>query len=299
MMFIGTASPVAASAGLALLSAAAWGGGDFAGGMGVKATGGSTTGALRVVAAAHAVSLLVLLVVLEARHTAWAWSAPLIWGLVAGVAAGLSLSAFYLALARGAMGAAAAVSGLLAAGIPAIVAVWVEGAPTSLRLLGFGVAAAAIWMIAAGPAPADAKVQSLWLPVGAGVGFGLYFVALRFANPLGVIEPMALARMGSLVTCLVLLAFVRGGRGTTAPQGLWITPRAWAWALGVAVLDTAGNMLFLAATRAGRLDVAAVLASLYPASTILLAAAVLKERPGRQQLWGMAVAVVAVVLITI
>lgn len=292
-----TASPIAASAGLALLSAAAWGGGDFAGGMGVKATGGSTQGALRVVAAAHAVSLIVLLAVLEARHITWGWSAPLAWGLVAGVAAGLSLSAFYLALARGAMGAAAAVSGLLAAGIPALVAIRLEGPPGPLRIVGFVVAAVAIWMIAAGPAPAgDAKAQSLWLPIGAGVGFGLYFVALRFANPLGVMQPMALARMGSLVTCLVLLVFVRGEGAT---PGIWIARKAWVWALGVAVLDTAGNMLFLAATRAGRLDVAAVLASLYPASTILLAAAVLKERPGRQQMVGMVAAVVAVVLITV
>ena len=301
MTLFEAASPIAASAGLALLSAAAWGGGDFAGGMGVKATGGSTAGALRVVAAAHAISLLVLLVVLTIRHAAWVWSAPLLWGLVAGVAAGLSLSAFYLALARGAMGAAAAVSGLLAAAIPAIVAIRLEGAPTPVRLLGFGVAAVAIWMIAAGPAPkaSAANAQSLWLPVGAGVGFGLYFVALRFANPLGVVQPMALARVGSLATCLGLLAFVRSEVGGSASSPLWITRRAWAWGLAVAVLDTAGNMLFLAATRAGRLDVAAVLASLYPASTILLAAAVLKERPGRQQLLGMAVALVAVVLITV
>jgi drug/metabolite transporter (DMT)-like permease len=64
-------------------------------------------------------------------------------------------------------------------------------------------------------------------------------------------------------------------------------------------MDTSGNLLFIAATRAGRLDVAAVLASLYPASTILLAAWTLHERPTRRQGWGMAVAVAAVVMITI
>jgi drug/metabolite transporter (DMT)-like permease len=67
--------------------------------------------------------------------------------------------------------------------------------------------------------------------------------------------------------------------------------------MATALLDTSGNLLFLAATRAGRLDVAAVLASLYPASTILLAALALGERPTRRQAMGMVTAVVAVALI--
>ena len=79
----------------------------------------------------------------------------------------------------------------------------------------------------------------------------------------------------------------------TAP----ISWRVLRWPLGTALFDTTGNILFLAATRAGRLDVAAVLASLYPASTILLAAAVLRERPPPSQLAGMAVALGAVVLV--
>ena len=64
-----------------------------------------------------------------------------------------------------------------------------------------------------------------------------------------------------------------------------------------ALLDTSGNLLFIAATRAGRLDVAAVLASLYPASTILLAALALGERPTRRQALGMFMALAAVALI--
>jgi drug/metabolite transporter (DMT)-like permease len=76
-------------------------------------------------------------------------------------------------------------------------------------------------------------------------------------------------------------------------------PRWLGWAVGVAVLDTGGNMLFLAATRLGRLDVAAVLSSLYPAGTILLAAWLLHERPTRRQFAGMAVALAAVVMITL
>jgi len=78
-----------------------------------------------------------------------------------------------------------------------------------------------------------------------------------------------------------------------------LTRAAVRWALTTALLDTSGNLLFIAATRAGRLDVAAVLASLYPASTILLAAWMLSERPTRRQGLGMAVAAAAVVMITL
>jgi drug/metabolite transporter (DMT)-like permease len=97
--------------------------------------------------------------------------------------------------------------------------------------------------------------------------------------------------MGSISTCAVILLALRGA-GTVR-----ISRRVVAWVLGTALFDTSGNLAFIAATRAGRLDVAAVLASLYPASTILLAAWMMKERPTRRQGWGMVVAGVAVVLI--
>ena len=300
-------SPSALSASLALVAAVSWGGGDFAGGMGVKAAGGSTTGALRVIAAAHAISLFALLILLSLCHAAWPSGVPALWGLAGGVAAGLSLTAFYIALSRGAMGASAAVSGLLAAAIPAGVSVWIEGAPSALRLLGFVFAAVAIWLIAAAPdtsSPAEDAGNSRTttvLAIAGGVGFGLYFVAMRFANPLGLLEPLALARTGSLGTCLLLLVILPrpSARETRARPRVWLSARGWLWAVGVAVLDTGGNLLFLASTRLGRLDVAAVLVSLYPASTILLAAWLLRERPSRWQYAGMGVAALAVLLITV
>ena len=119
---------------------------------------------------------------------------------------------FYVALSRGAMGASAALSGLLAAAIPAVVSIVAEGSPGMLRMVGFVVAGAAIWLIAAGP-NAEAKPaarSTFWLAVLAGVGFGIYFVALKMAGAAGVIWPMATARMGSLSVCsLMLLAMAQ------------------------------------------------------------------------------------------
>ena len=268
--------------------------------MGVKAAGGTLRSALRILILAHLVSLAVLVVVVLFRGSPIPRGAPVFWGLGAGVAAGLSLTAFYLALARGVMGAAAAVSGLLAAAIPVAVSLALEGSPGWLKGSGFLLALAAIWLIAAGETPGAATERTTRSPMAlaifGGIGFGIYFVALQRANILGVFEPMMLARVGSVLTCLVLLiVFADRSKGPDLPLG----PTALRWCFGVALLDTLGNLLFIAATRLGRLDVAAVLASLYPASTILLAVWRLHERPNRAQLLGMLLALGAVVLITV
>ena len=282
---------------LALAAAIVWGGGDFSGGMGVKQAGGSLRGALRVILISHASSLIVLLVLAHLRGDPFPHGALLAWGLAGGVAGGLSLTCFYIALSRGAMGIPAAVSGLLAAAIPALVASFIEGTPGVRRLVGFCVAGVAIWLIAVGHPEEHSSRSTAVLAILAGAGFGVYFVALKFAGPAGLIWPMGMARMGSLTTCaLWALGMEFAGERPKAP--IRYSRAMVLWALSTALLDTSGNILFVAATRAGRLDIAAVLASLYPASTILLAAFVLSERPTRRQAVGMGVAAVAVALIS-
>ena len=277
---------------LGLVSAGLWGVGDFSGGMGVKTGGSSTGAALRVVLLSHITSFTFLAIALLVRGDPTPSGPLFAWGLAAGVAGGLSLTAFYVAISRGAMGAAAAVSGLLAAAIPAVVAMLAEGAPGWQKGIGFLIAGVAIWMIAAEPAgPGKTSAATMWLAVAAGAGFGFYFVALKYAGGAGPVWPMACARIGSISTCSLILLALRGAG--VVP----ITRRMLKWVFATALFDTSGNLFFVAATRAGRLDVAAVLASLYPASTILLAAWRLKERPSKRQGWGMLVAAGAVVLI--
>lgn len=286
---------------LALAAAVLWGGGDFSGGMGAKNAGGTMGGALRVILLSHAASFTVLIAIARWRGDAFPHGAPLAWGIGAGVAGGISLACFYVALSRGAMGASAALSGLLAAAIPAAVSIASEGSPGLLRIVGFLVAGGAIWLIAAGP-NAEAKsadVGTIWLAVAAGIGFGIYFVSLKMAGAAGVVWPMATARIGSLSVCFLMLLGLSSSSKTTALAKGRLNRTAARWALTTALLDTSGNLLFIAATRAGRLDVAAVLASLYPASTILLAAWMLSERPTKRQGLGMLVAAAAVVMITL
>jgi drug/metabolite transporter (DMT)-like permease len=270
--------------------------------MGVKRAGGSLGAALRVVLLSHAASFLVLLAIARLRGDAAPHGALLAWGIAAGVSGGLALTAFYIALARGAMGASAAVSGLLAAAIPAALTLWRQGSPGISPLLGFAMAAIAIWLIAASPAQkttAGSARHTLALAILAGFGFGFYFIALKMASPAGVIWPMASARIGSLAICSLMLLTLRLRSANSAGARLSLNRAVVVWALATALLDTSGNLLFVAAARAGRLDVAAVLASLYPASTILLAALALGEWPTRRQALGMAAAALAVVLIAL
>ena len=274
---------------VALGAAAFWGIGDFSGGMGVKHAGGTPGAAVRVILLSHSLSLTVLLLVAGLRGDPFPHGLPLICGLCAGVSAALSLGAFYIALSRGAMGTAAAISGLLAAAIPALFSISSEGPPGLRKQAGFVVAGIAIWLIAG--TSGDHRRSTLWLASAAGAGFGIYFVLLKYAGSAGLVWPMATARIGSVATCTVLLLASRGA------QGVQISRKVFGWVLGTALFDTSGNLLFVAATRAGRLDVAAVLASLYPASTILMAAWLLREQPTPRQGLGMAIAAAAVVLI--
>ena len=202
---------------LALAAAVLWGGGDFSGGMGVKSAGGSMGAALRVVLMSHAASFSVLVAVALLRGDAFPHGALLAWGIGAGVAGGAFADVLLCgagARSDGGFGGAerAAGGGDSGGGVDEP-----EGSPGMLRMVGFLLAGVAIWLIAAGEnaEAVKAKAETVWLAVAAGVGFGIYFVALKFAGRRGLVWPMATARIGSLSVCsLILLAVtVRGGTG--------------------------------------------------------------------------------------
>jgi len=206
---------------------------------------------------------------------------------------------FYVALSEGNMGPATAISGLLSAGIPAAVGMIAQGSPGARQAAGFFIAAAAIWIIAEGAPGERVSRRTLMLSLLAGVSFGIYFIGLREANSAGLLWAMATARIGSVCTTAAALSLMALFAPKSGGAGVSFGSRAIRFAMMTVLLDTAGNLMFIASTRMGRLDVAAVLASLYPASTIILAAWILHERPTTRQRWGMALALAAVVMITL
>lgn len=298
---------------LGLTAALIWGAADFSGGIGARY--------LRVywlLAISHASSLIALVLLANLLHQPRPDARILIYGLISGLAGGTALLVFYYALSLGNMGTTAAVTGLLTAALPVLFSLTTIGAPSHRQLAGFALAAGAIWLISS-PSSPSAKVvegqrKKFALAAISGVGFGIFLIALRQANSGGLLWPLAASRVGSLTLAITGGLIMSRGRFTVeqAQQPLPSSQTSAsirnaisrqrkigiALALIAGLCDTSGNFLFVAATRIGRLDVAAVLASLYPASTILLAAWLLKERTNRRQALGMAAALVAVALIS-
>ncbi|MGI4759053.1 MAG: EamA family transporter [Janthinobacterium lividum] len=298
----GTGLPLAGNTLFGLLAAACWGGGDFGGSIAVKRGGGTIRASLLVVIVGHLASLAVLVGVAVLSGSPTPPITAAIWGISGGLLSGISLIAFYFALSGGHMGSAASVSGLLCAAVPAVVSEFTEGLARWPQFAGFALAAGAIWLIASVPdASASGSRKVTLMAAASGVGFGFYFVALKQAGLSGVLWPTVYARVGSAGICTILFTvfLLRDRARETTEARPQLNRWTLLWILGGATLDLLGNLSFMQATRLGRLDVAAVLASIYPAGTILLAALVLKERTTSQQRWGMALALPAVVLITL
>jgi drug/metabolite transporter (DMT)-like permease len=289
---------------LGLAAAIIWGAADFSGGLGARY--------LRVywlLAISHASSLIALVLIASQLHQPIPDARILMYGLISGLAGGLALLVFYYALSLGSMGTTAAVTGLLTAALPVLFSLATIGAPSRRQIAGFVLAAGAIWLISS-PSSSNQQVvegqrKKLALAVISGIGFGIFLIALREANGGGILWPLAASRVGSLALAILGGLILSRDRFTADrdPQS-HPAPRRKLWLIGIglaliaSVFDTSGNFLFVAATRIGRLDVAAVLSSLYPASTILLAIWLLHERTNRRQAVGMTAALVAVALIS-
>lgn len=276
---------------LALVSAGVWGTSDFLGGIAARRLHSAG-----VVLLSHSFSLLLLVSLALAVHSPLPDRTSAIYGLIAGLTCGTGVIVLYRALALGGMGLTAAVSGVIAAALPALFAFATEGLPSHTQLLGIVLAAVAIWLIARSPGAAASRT-AMTLGAIAGASFGALFILLKLAGRGGVLWPLACSRTvsASLAGLLFLRGRSRADAGPTESFRWW--PLLGLLAL-TGFLDAGGNSLYTLATRLGRLDIAAVLGSLYPAATIALAAIVLKERTTRTQGFGIALAMIAVVLIS-
>jgi drug/metabolite transporter (DMT)-like permease len=270
--------------GLSLASAVTWGGGDFAGGVAAK-----RANVFRVVAVAHACGFVAMLTMALLSGEAIPPAADLWWGVAAGIAGAFGIAALYQALAIGRMGVIAPVASVITGILPVLVAIRTEGIPDRLQLLGFVLALVSVWLVARPNEYIDSH-RGLGLAILAGVMFGLFLIAGKQAGHHGVFWPMVAARLAS--TSLMSVIVVLSARDARP-----LRPVLWAMVLS-GLLDSAGNALFIAATRHGRLDVAAVLSSLYPASTVILARFLLKERISKWQSAGIVGALASVALIS-
>lgn len=272
-----------------LSSALAWGAADFTGGLASR-----KAKAYQAVLLGEAVGLVVLLIAAvfsgEAPIGGFEW----LLCTIAGSLGVLGLLLLFHAMTRGLMSVAAPVSALMAAILPVVAGTVSEGFPGWATVAGFALALAAIWLISqpgGGPKSMRVRLADLTLPLIAGISFGLYFILMHRGSQEGLFWPMVSSRVSGVATMIVYTLVTR--------QRFLPAKPVWPLFILNGLLDITGNGFFVLAGQAGRLDVAAVLASLYPGSTVLLAGLFLHERLNRAQLWGVLAALAAIVLMTI
>jgi drug/metabolite transporter (DMT)-like permease len=275
---------------LALVGAVTYGVADFWGGLATKRT--AVTAVIATGELAGLVVLVPALALLPARFDV----AAVLWGAGAGVAGGLGLLLFYRSLADGTMSVVAPLTAVSAAAVPVLVGLALGERASVLALVGVVVALLAVVLVSAegGRLPTGRQLvadRSVGEALAAGVAFGLFFVLLsRPAHDTGL-WPAAGARVASLA---LMVAVALPARRRLLPSR-----PALPLVLASGITDMSANILFLLASREGLLVITSVLTALYPASTVLLAQLVLRERIHRLQVAGLAAAAAAVTLIAV
>lgn len=278
---------------LGLLAAITYGSADFLGGLATKRNP-ATRVALISQVFGFGVYLIALPLLPEGRFTGEAW----LWGGLAGLTGGVGLAFLYRGLAHGRMSVVAPITAVIAAILPVAFGLLTGERPSTLQLVGIGVAIPAIALVSsvphasANPSVPGTTVRSRAAALGvfdalaSGVAIGLFLITLARAGEDTGVYPLVAARIVSISLFLVLVAATRtplrlatGTVGIVAVSG---------------VLDVTANLLYLLGTREGLVSVVAVLTSLYPGATVALARVVVKERLSAHQLVGLGLALAGV-----
>ena len=276
---------------LALASAALYGAADFLGGLASRRA--STIAIVLVSQIAGLIPLALLLFVLPSAPS----REDFIWGAIAGLAGSAGVALLYRALAVGTMSVVAPTTAVCAVMLPVFVeALRGERLPVVTQG-GIALAIVAIVLVSQHDTPSSDRVSShgRGLPAGVGLAFvsgvaiGMFFLGLARTSPDAGLWPLAASRglSGVIFGAVVVAAY----------WPLKLQPAVWKTAIACGVVDMLANALYLIASRGERLSIVVTLASLYPASTVILARIVVGERLSTRQTVGIACALVAVVTI--
>ncbi len=275
---------------LALVSALCYGVSDFSGGLAARRVAATT-----VVLVSNAFSLLLALLVVGLLPGSAYSGSDMAWGVAAGAVGLLGVVLLYRGLAIGPMSVVAPLTAVLSAVVPVVVGIVRGERPGTIAVVGVVLAIPAMALIGSEPRARHAARLSrgaLTSALCAGVSFGGFYVLLAQTGSGGGAWPLVGQRAASVVILLALVA-VAVARRTAALPGT----SALRLALAAGATDFAANLAYVLATHRGLLALVAVISSLYPATTLLLARGFLGERVARQQGAGLVLAVVAVALI--
>jgi drug/metabolite transporter (DMT)-like permease len=279
---------------LALGSALFYGAADFTGGLTSR-----RAGAIPVVVLSQFSGMLLLALLLPVLPSATPSRNDLLWGAAAGLTGGVGVALLYRALAIGTMAVVAPTTAVCAVAIPVLVAVVLGERPAPLAVAGIVLGIVAIILVSQQQTASGSEEShgSHWgrLPRGvpaafaSGVAIGFFFLSLARSRPEAGMWPLLMARVVSVLLFATIAIATRASfRMTKGVLALVLTAGA---------IDMLANALYLLASRQGQLSVVVTLSSLYPASTVLLARIILRERLSRWQVTGVVCALAAVMLI--
>lgn len=276
---------------LALVSSLAWGCADFVAGIATR-----RVGALRVLSVSYPAGAIPLTLaavfllpgIINANTVAWAFGVGLV-----GI---LAMYLFYRALAAGPMGIVSPITAVLSAAIPVITGLVLGETLAALAIMGMVLAVVAVILVSVETGE-DRRVtpQALGWALGSGVAIGLYITGVGLSPDDSGLWVVALGRwFGVALLCVIVLVGLR-----RLPWTGLAVPYPWAFVIASGVLDATANGVFQIAARLDDLAIVGLIASLYPAATVVLARVFLSERMSRVQLVGVVLALVAVAALTV
>lgn len=272
---------------LGLFASIFYGAADFCGGLAAK-----RAGIFAVTVFSQLSGLALLLCAIPFMH-AQADAADYVWGVLGGICGGVGLALLYHALSIGKMGVVSPITAVLAAAVPAVFGVVVRREPLAwYQMLGIAAALIAVVLISLSHED-DGRLEfstaGVREAIASGIVIGGFYLFLGLARPEAQLQPLLAARLAS-AAFLALVALV--ARRTVVPAA-----GTTGLILFAGAIDMTANVLFVLADHVGLLSIAAVLTSLYPASTVVLARVVLGERLATIQKAGVALALAGVALI--
>jgi drug/metabolite transporter (DMT)-like permease len=270
---------------LAIASAAFYGAADFIGGLTSRR---ANISAVVVFSGLAGLGVLAVLIPLLSPQSP---SLPdLAWGAAAGLAGGIGLGLLYRALAIGTMSVIAPTTAVCGVSIPVVAGILLGERPSPLTAAGMALALVAIVLVSQEKRSAgQGSSRGIVLALLSGVAIGIFYLVLAETSPDAGLWPLLSSRVTS-ITLFTIAALAGRHTWRMTPQVGWLV-------VVCGVLDMIANAMYLIASRGGPLSVVVTLTSLYPASTVILARVVLRERLSAWQITGVACALVAVILI--
>jgi len=268
----------------ALISAVVWGTGDFSGGVATR-----THSQFQVLAIMSVPGIVIIALIAFIIGETTVPIKDILWATSAGISGALGIAALYRGLSMGNAASVAPTAAVIGAALPAGFGCLFIGMPEAAQIAGFIIAILGIWFVSRPPdSHARANNTGLLLAILAGSGFGVFFILIGQVEHGRVFAPLVIAKITALILALVILKARREGIPSLGSNPI---------ALLAGLFDAGGNVFYMLAKQYTRIDVAAVLASMYPSVTVILASIILHEKVSASQWRGVALCVAAIALI--